>query len=1069
MALKGDLASVDLAQVFQMLALNKKVGLLSIHSPVLWKVLYFDHRGVTLYFNEHAVLDRVVVAMIRTARLSEAAAVEARSHSARHGESLQASLLAGGYLGEAELSEQLRWELAEEIYDLFFCKDARFEFFEGVQQLEGRDGVVDDRFFFNTDTVIMEAARRIDEWSYISEKIPSLQEVLQGTGIAVDPASVEPECMAVLDLIDGRRNVARITELSGLASFLVCKHLCSLLDGNFVTQVSTEDLLPGGEECMAEGRLVEAINLFERSLALGAGVPEVHSRVAEAYESSQQFENAAYHLKCDAEYRVAAGDYKGAVSKLRAAVNLVPTDLAARDRLVEVALAGNEAIDGFDPLQEGKDLVDLLMAVGDLARVRSVLERLLRVQPDDVELKKTLINVHTKAGDQKRVIELHEAIADDLLRHGKPLEAIGHLQKILILDRTRTDISERVRQLYELDERTRSRRRSLAMLGAVFCLLVALGGVYFFYDRHAERAFAEIDVSKQVEQKDFARAAAIYQRFIADYPLTLAIDRANEELTRIEAMRTKYEAQVAHEKAAHDREVDKLRADYRSRWAKHRELFLGGNPEASLQELTKVRDLVQRAGDPDDLAWALEQQVEKTWTNLQEFLRRAEELGQRSRKLLDAGDWQQARAAALELLEKYEITQPARQVRIPVMLYTRPAGATVLQGGKPIMHRSGDGDAALVTPCVVLCGSEGTTAFAVNLEGFEPQAVVVAPRQQARVELVLKVVPVRNVRFESPAQTGVGAAAGKGAVGLRGGRIGFFQLQDGKLLGTVDFAGLRAVDSTPAIGGSRAFVLTNEGTVECLLLEQGSGMNGWAVRVEAGSNTELLVRDGRVMLVDKQNRLLCLEQGDGRLLWSVPIDGHLSGPPTFERRAVRVGTLDGTVMVIDAGDGKVVATLHAPAGLTTRVFATETGMLFGCNDGTVRAIAEDDGKVQWTQAMGRTLADGELLLARSGVVAMSADQKLQLLGLNDGLLRATATLKGAPLPGILQVGKRLLVTMRMPRNGKIPAHDVLQALDIDDLGVLWDYVDVGSFTGPVTTDGEHILLPDSNGDVVIFR
>jgi hypothetical protein len=32
MALKGDLASVDLAQVFQMLALNKKVGLLSIQS-----------------------------------------------------------------------------------------------------------------------------------------------------------------------------------------------------------------------------------------------------------------------------------------------------------------------------------------------------------------------------------------------------------------------------------------------------------------------------------------------------------------------------------------------------------------------------------------------------------------------------------------------------------------------------------------------------------------------------------------------------------------------------------------------------------------------------------------------------------------------------------------------------------------------------------------------------------------------------------------------------------------------------------------------------------------------------
>ena len=37
MALKGDLASVDLAQVFQMLALNRKVGMLSIQSPRTWR------------------------------------------------------------------------------------------------------------------------------------------------------------------------------------------------------------------------------------------------------------------------------------------------------------------------------------------------------------------------------------------------------------------------------------------------------------------------------------------------------------------------------------------------------------------------------------------------------------------------------------------------------------------------------------------------------------------------------------------------------------------------------------------------------------------------------------------------------------------------------------------------------------------------------------------------------------------------------------------------------------------------------------------------------------------------
>ena len=77
MALRGDLASVDLAQVFQMLALNKKVGLLSIHSAKQWKVLYFDQRGVTVHHNVHRLLDKVVAASVRSGRLLEESVDEA--------------------------------------------------------------------------------------------------------------------------------------------------------------------------------------------------------------------------------------------------------------------------------------------------------------------------------------------------------------------------------------------------------------------------------------------------------------------------------------------------------------------------------------------------------------------------------------------------------------------------------------------------------------------------------------------------------------------------------------------------------------------------------------------------------------------------------------------------------------------------------------------------------------------------------------------------------------------------------------------------------------------------------
>src|SRR5262245_66273240 len=96
MALKGDLASVDLAQVFQMLALNQKVGLLSIQAPKAWRALYFDPRGVTLYYNEHTITDRVLGLLERRGSLPPDNLREARRHASTNGHSLVDTLLAEG-------------------------------------------------------------------------------------------------------------------------------------------------------------------------------------------------------------------------------------------------------------------------------------------------------------------------------------------------------------------------------------------------------------------------------------------------------------------------------------------------------------------------------------------------------------------------------------------------------------------------------------------------------------------------------------------------------------------------------------------------------------------------------------------------------------------------------------------------------------------------------------------------------------------------------------------------------------------------------------------------------------
>jgi outer membrane protein assembly factor BamB/tetratricopeptide (TPR) repeat protein len=1051
-----------------MLALNKKVGLLSIQSAKLWKVLYFDHRGVTLHHNVHRVLDRVVAAFVRSGRLAEATLDEVRDHAARMGQALADSLLAGGYLEAGEMEDQYRLELEEEIYDLFFCRDAKFEFHEGATSLDGRDGSIDERFFSNCDSVIMEAARRIDEWTYISERVPTTAEVLVATADSIDGEQFGSDGPAVFELLDGRRNVARIVELTGLSNFLVCKALSQMLDAQVIAPVAVEELLPLAEECMSGGRLPDAISLYERAIECGVGLPDVHHRAAAAYQSAEQYENATYHLECEAEHRLAAGDRAAAARCLFEVRQSIPTDLQARERLVELTLGpAGVAIAGFDPMAEGKELVELLIEFGDIQRVRTLLERLLLVAPDDPDLKKALVNVHVKAGDQKRVAELYESIADDLVRQQKPLEAVAYLQKILLIDRGRSDVSDRVRKLYEYDERSRRRGRALSVLAALFCLLLVLGSGYWFYNERAEEEFGRIDVHELVQREDFAGATAAYEQFTLSHPFSTAVARAKAELLQIEAARQRFEARRASERAERGRQLQKQRDDYKLAWTRHREQFLAGQPEASLESLEQARQLVAAAGTPDDMAWALEQQVERTWVRLRDYLAEAAALAAEFDRRLQSGDWQAARELSIKLHRDYENTRSAANVRTPVMVTTRPAGAQLLQDGKPLTQQIDGTESALQTPALVWCKSGETVALVARRPGFDDKPIVVDPAQAARLDVVLEVVAERRLTFPGAVQTGLGLGEGWLVAGVRGGRLGIAR-GDGSNLHVRELGGLRAVDSTPQVQNGRVFFTTNENTIECLALDGAVAVSGWPVALPSGAATDLLVAEGRVAVVDRDGVLQCWEQATARRLWSVALEGQPAGPPTIDRRQVHIGLTDGRVLLFDAADGSGLGVLRSPTGVVTRVLCDRGMLWFGGSDGNLRAVEAAEGRVAWTVATGR-LTDGLVALGRTSVLVVTGDGRLLSLDRATGRQLGELKLDGEAQPGLRVAGNRAIVVVRRPKSRTKPPHDVLIAVQIDTTTMVWEYAEAGILPGTPAIDDFSIALPSVAGEVVLFR
>lgn len=1066
MALKGDLASVDLAQVFQMLAMNQKVGLLMIQAPRTWRALYFDHRGVTVYYNEHTLLDRVLSAMVITGSLQEEAVREARDHAARSQGTVIDSLLAGGYVTEEQLVSAFRASMEEDIYDLFFWRDARFEFFEGATTFEGYEGVVNDQFFFSTDGLIMEAARRIDEWGYIRERVSGPLEVFRATGsVAFD---LDDDVIAVLDLVDGKRNVARLIEITGLPGFHVYKTLAVLLEAKHIEPTPTKDLLKNAQECMSEGRLQDAVNLFEKVVASKEGGPQVHSMVAQAYQAMQEYELAAYHLCCEAEQHATAGNVKEAVSLFVHATKTLPTHLNARARLVQLTVGRSDLrTPDFDPVVEGKNLVELFLEMGEVDRVRTLLEDLLRTNPNDLELKKSLVSVHTKAGDTRRVIELYESIAADLVRAHDPIEAVKFLQKILMLDRSRKDVSEKIRSLYEIDERVRTRRRSLVALGGVMVVLVALGALWYFYEQHARKHYERIDVAEHLLAKNYVAAATVYKGFIDAYPLTIVGRDAEAELVRIQGLQAAYEGELAAKEEQRQRDLDRRRSQYKLEFERYRSESQAQNLDGALAAIESVRTAVSGCGDAKDLAWAEQVKLEKSYVELRDYLANAAALERSAREKLRAGQWQLARKDMLELVRTYGLARAARGVKLPLRIDTRPAGAELLQHGQPVMVEVDGQQVAARTPVVLQCAHGEVHSFDLRMAGFEPRSIEFEPAANDVVDIALTPAPERRIRFDALASSGPSAAHGNVAVGLRGGKIGIASMHEQRLAVVFGLPGLSELAGAVVFSTTRVVFRTNEGQVACHFT--ADGQRNWLSTLNSPATHDPLVQDGRVFFGDETGRLICLSLESGKQVWVRSLDSALSGPPVIVNRTLRVATKNGSIYRVDASDGQVDGSpLTFENGISTGVLVVGGLLVFGTGDGRLRAVFEESGRQKWAIALGRAARVEDLVAGPAdSVFVVGASESLLRVSLRDGNVAARVVLTGERRGGPVVAGDKVYALVRK-RAGK-DSHELLQALDVETLAPQWEYRDEKGFVGMPVADGSAVFVTASSGEVLRFK
>jgi tetratricopeptide (TPR) repeat protein len=319
MAIEGPLKELGIHDVFQLLDVSRKTGVLRITSRIRHNqgTVYFD-AGAVVYADIQSNPHRLGDLLLRAGKIGEEDLSRAQEMQ-QHGDPRRlGEILAGiGAITERELERQVRQQVEEVVFEMMSWREGYFSFVEGpLPSLAG-----DSTVRLPTEALMMEGARRIDEWSRIESKIPHLDVVPglppaeQGSEGLLDLLPSEWEVLAA---IDGDRSIRTIASQLGRSDFDVAKIVFGLSSAGIVM-------------------LAERVG--RRDARPVQDVGELVRRAAEA---------------------LAAGDLDGARAAGRLALDQNPQDPAVHLLLGRVALADRHEAEAEEHLRRALKLDALL-------------------------------------------------------------------------------------------------------------------------------------------------------------------------------------------------------------------------------------------------------------------------------------------------------------------------------------------------------------------------------------------------------------------------------------------------------------------------------------------------------------------------------------------------------------------------------------------------------------------------------------------------------------------------------------------------------------------------------------
>ncbi|MGH7719730.1 MAG: DUF4388 domain-containing protein, partial [Gemmatimonadaceae bacterium] len=223
-------------------------------------------------------------------------------------------LVAIGAITRRELERQVRFQVEEVVFELMSWREGYFSFEE--QSTAHVPAEADIRI--TTESLLMEAARRIDEWSRIESKVPHLGMLPVLASVSEDhPTLLDllPNEWEVLAEIDGARDLRAIASRLARSEFDVAKIVYGLVATGVVelrtpgsqrpSAVRTEDAAPHVSRALAalrSGAVEDALTAARQAIAAAPDSAEARLALARSLTRLGRHGDAAEELRRAMQY-----------------------------------------------------------------------------------------------------------------------------------------------------------------------------------------------------------------------------------------------------------------------------------------------------------------------------------------------------------------------------------------------------------------------------------------------------------------------------------------------------------------------------------------------------------------------------------------------------------------------------------------------------------------------------------------------------------------------------------------------------------------------------------------------